>query len=156
VGSSPISLEVPDRRYSDLACLGERILGPVKEPACRSTLGGDERSFNRIPRNEFKLDVRKRKRHSVIDSISQQQLQAIMSCWIRRDKGTVSFGVQGDCLLVSAFAMCRAGFPYPDRRTRLRRGRRGEPDVPSAAKHSGRFELRTCRARALLRFAGIA
>jgi hypothetical protein len=60
---SPFPLEVPDRRYSNLACLGKRNLGPVEKPTCSSTLGGDKRSFDRAKREEFKLDVRKRNRH---------------------------------------------------------------------------------------------
>jgi hypothetical protein len=60
---SPVPLEVPDRRYSNLACLGKRILGPVEKPTCSSTLGRNKRCSDHVKRNEFELDVRKRNGH---------------------------------------------------------------------------------------------
>jgi hypothetical protein len=61
-----------------------------------------------------------------------------MSYWVRRDSGTVSFGVQEDSAVGKAPSQCvEARFlPYPHRRARLRKGRRGKPDVPSAGRAS--------------------
>jgi hypothetical protein len=61
-GRSPSSLEVPNRRYSNIACLGKRILGPIEKPTCSSTLGCDK-YFDPVTRDELKLDVREQNRH---------------------------------------------------------------------------------------------
>jgi hypothetical protein len=61
---SRLALKLSDRRYSNLACLGQRILGPIEKSPRSSTLRGHERFFDRVKRDDLKLYVRERNRHN--------------------------------------------------------------------------------------------